>query len=100
MCPSLGVSARVRRAMSSTARTVSAMVNQVQITTEHEVLDEPCPRCESTSVRVVTHTAWVELDVDSRATDAAARGLPVDEPLFDCRECGFEWGELVRDLMS
>ena len=26
--------------------------------------------------------------------------LPVDEPLFDCRECGFEWGELVRDLMS
>ena len=30
----------------------------------------------------------------------AAGALPADEPLFDCRECGFEWGELVRDLMS
>ena len=39
-------------------------------------------------------------DVDVRATDAAAGALPVNEPLFDCRECGFEWGELVRDLMS
>jgi hypothetical protein len=85
--------------MSHAARTVGAMMNQVQTTTEHDVLDEPCPRCESTSVRVVTYTAWVELDIDSRATDAAAGALPVEEPLFDCRECGFEWGELVRDLM-
>ena len=76
------------------------MMNQVQITAVHEVLDEACPRCDSTSVRVVTYTAWVELDVDSEATDAAADALPVEEPLFDCRECGFEWGELVRDLMS
>ena len=76
------------------------MVNQVQITPEHDVLDEPCPRCESTSVRVVTDTARVELDVDSRATDAAAGVVLVEQPLFDCRECGFEWGELVRDLMS
>lgn len=74
------------------------MMNQVQTTTGHDVLDEPCPRCESTSVRVVAYTAWVELDADTTA-DAAAGALPVDEPLFDCRECGFEWGELVRDLM-
>jgi DNA-directed RNA polymerase subunit M/transcription elongation factor TFIIS len=85
--------------MSAAERTVGAMMNQVQITTEHDVLSEPCPRCESMSVRVVTYTAWVELDHDATTADAAAGALPVDEPLFDCRECGFEWGELVRDLM-
>ena len=30
----------------------------------------------------------------------AADAFAHEDPLFDCRECGFEWGELVRDLMS
>ncbi len=76
------------------------MTNQLQIATEHDVLDEPCPRCGSTAVRVVAHTVWVEISAETGSTDAAAGAVPVDEPLFDCRECGFEWGELVRDLMS
>jgi DNA-directed RNA polymerase subunit M/transcription elongation factor TFIIS len=88
--------------MSASARTVSDMTNQVQVTVEQDVLDEPCPRCGSTAVRVVVHSTWVEIEVaaDSEATDAAGGAFPVDDPLFDCRECGFEWGELVRDLMS
>jgi len=86
--------------MPASERTVSAMTNQVQITVEHDVLDEPCPRCGSTAVRAVVHMTWAEVTADSDATDAAAGALPVDDPLFDCRECGFEWGELVRDLMS
>jgi ribosomal protein L37AE/L43A len=86
--------------MSASARTVSDMTNQVQITVEQDVLDEPCPRCGSTAVRLVVHSTWVEVAADSEATDAAGGAFPVDDPLFDCRECGFEWGELVRDLMS
>jgi len=86
--------------MHATGRTVSAMTNQVQITVEQDVLDEPCPRCGSTSVRVVVHSTWVEVTADSASKDAAGGAVPVDDPLFDCRECGFEWGELVRDLMS
>jgi hypothetical protein len=87
--------------MSRARRTVAAMTNQVHITVEQNVLDEPCPRCGSTAVRAVVFTAdSVELVVDSGATEAAASPALVDDPLFDCRECGFEWGELVRDLMS
>ena len=86
--------------MSGARRTVAAMTNQVQIASEHDVLDEPCPRCGSTAVQAVVYTAWVEVSPESGATDAAIGPVPVDEPLFDCRECGFEWGELVRDLMS
>ena len=86
---------------------MSDMTNQVQVTVEQDRLDEPCPRCGSTAVRVVVHSTWVEVEVevevevaaDSEATDAAGGAFPVDDPLFDCRECGFEWGELLRDLM-
>ena len=87
--------------MSAVRRTVAAMTNQVQITLEHDVLDEPCPRCGSTAVRVVVYATShdVEVEVALEATDAAAAALPVSDPLFDCLECGFEWGELVRDLM-
>ena len=77
---------------------MGAMTNQVQITVEQDVLDEPCPRCASSAVRAVVHVASVEIVVD--AADAAADPFAADGPLFDCRECGFEWGELVRDLMS
>jgi predicted RNA-binding Zn-ribbon protein involved in translation (DUF1610 family) len=77
--------------------TNSATRNQVQITIEH---DEPCPRCGSTAVRAVVYANSVDVFVEPDATDAAAGALPNEDPLFDCRECGFEWGELVRDLMS
>ena len=96
--------------MSRPGRTVGAMMNsattnrttkiQVQITIEHDVLDEPCPRCGSTAVRVVEYANSVDLIDETAAPDAAAGAIPADDPLFDCRECGFEWGELVRDLMS
>lgn len=77
------------------------MTNQVQITIEQNVLDEPCPRCGSTAVRaVVFATSSDDFVVDFEATNAGAAPALVDDPLFDCRECGFEWGELVRDLMS
>jgi hypothetical protein len=81
--------------MSDAARTVNAMTNHVQQTLEVAVLEDPCPRCGSDAVRVVA-----SLSVQVIESDAAA-GTPVDDdPLFDCRECGFEWGELIRDLMS
>ena len=73
------------------------MTNQVQTTAERAVLDEPCPRCGSTAVRAVVYATSVEVAFE--ATDAAADPFGADDPLFDCRECGFEWGELVRDLM-
>ena len=76
------------------------MTNQVQTSVAHDVLDEPCPRCGSTAVRVVVMTPSFEVLTEVEATDAAAAAFAHDDPLFDCRECGFEWGELVRDLMS
>ena len=83
--------------MSVGERTVSRMTNQVQITVEHDVLDEPCPRCGSTAVRAVVYAT--SLEVVAEATDAAVDPFAADDPLFDCRECGFEWGEIIRDLM-
>ena len=85
--------------MSPAPRTVSVMTNQLQITVTNDVLDEPCPRCGSTAVRVVVTSHTIEASMPE-ATDAASRPFVHDDPLFDCRECGFEWGELVRDLMS
>ena len=83
--------------MSAAARTVGAMTNQVQINVEHDVLDEPCPRCGSTTVRAVINASSIEIELE--ATDAAADPFGAESPLFDCRDCGFEWGELIRDLM-
>ena len=83
--------------MSAGGRTVGRMTNQVQITAEHDVLDEPCPRCGSTAVRAVVYAASVE--VVAEATDASVAPFAGGDPLFDCRECGFEWGEIIRDLM-
>ena len=68
--------------MSRVGRTVAAMTKQMPQTREHDVLAEACPRCGSASVRVVDEYALAD-----------------DAPLFDCRECGFEWGELLGDLM-
>ena len=95
--PPISTCPRVRRALSAGARTVGRMTNQVQITLEHDVLGEPCPRCGSTAVRAVVYATSVE--VLNESTDAPSDAFDADEPLFDCRECGFEWGELIRDLM-
>ena len=78
--------------MSEAAPTVGTMTKHVQQTLEVNVLDEPCPRCGSDAVRVVASLSLSVIDTD------AAAGV-TDEPLFDCRECGFEWGELIADLM-
>lgn len=58
------------------------MTKQTTQTLEPLMADELCPRCGSAAVRVADVT------------------LSDDAPLFDCRECGFEWGELLRDLMA
>ncbi|WP_188743892.1 hypothetical protein [Agromyces bauzanensis] len=71
--------------------------NQVQTTVEQNVLDEPCPRCGSTAVRAVVYTSSTRAAIDSM--DDATVFFEAEDPLFDCRECGFEWGELIRDLM-
>ena len=78
-------------------RTVTAMTNHLQPTLEPHVLDEPCLRCGSTSVRAIVYGP---LDIEVEATDAAAARFLDDAPIFDCRDCGFEWGEAVRDLLS
>ncbi|MET4158561.1 putative RNA-binding Zn-ribbon protein involved in translation (DUF1610 family) [Agromyces sp. PvR057] len=69
--------------MSDAARTVSAMTKQMQQTLVPEAAHELCPRCGSDAARV-----------------ADAFTLSDGDLLFDCRDCGFEWGELLRDLMS
>jgi hypothetical protein len=82
--------------MSAARRTVGAMRNQLQTSVAHDVLDEPCPRCGSTTVRVVV-TSSLNAVVEIDSTDAAAGAFAHEDPLFDCRECGFEWGGHVSD---
>jgi hypothetical protein len=73
------------------------MTNQTHPTLEPNVLDEPCLRCGSAAVRVIVYGP---LDFEVEATDAASAGIFAEAPIFDCRDCGFEWGESVRDLLS
>ncbi len=82
--------------MSAVARTVMAMTNQPLPTLEPDVLDEPCLRCGSAAVRVIVYGP-LDLEVE---VDATAAHLSAEAPIFDCRDCGFEWGEAVRDLLS
>lgn len=83
--------------MSGAERTVCAMTKQMQQNTPVPVLDEPCPRCDSTAVRAIV---FGPLDFEVEATDLSG-ALALDEgPIFDCRECGFEWGLAVRDLLA
>ncbi|MWC00381.1 hypothetical protein [Agromyces seonyuensis] len=49
--------------------------------------DERCPRCESDRVRAID---MLEPIRDDGAGD----------PLFECRECGFAWGEIVREMLE
>ncbi|MGR2752778.1 hypothetical protein [Agromyces arachidis] len=71
------------------------MTNQTHPTLEPNVLDEPCLRCGSAAVRVIVYGP---LDFEVEATEAARAADAA--PIFDCRDCGFEWGESVRDLMA
>ncbi|UOE42935.1 hypothetical protein [Agromyces larvae] len=59
------------------------------------VHDDPCPRCGSTGVRVILYGP---LDLEVEAVPGFA-GVD-DAPIFDCRECGFEWGLAVRELLG
>ena len=82
--------------MSAASPTVIAMTNPTHSTLEPNVLDEPCLRCGSAAVRVIVYGP---LDLEGEA-DVAAVGLHAEAPIFDCRDCGFEWGEAVRDLFA
>ncbi|WP_430647491.1 hypothetical protein [Agromyces sp. GXS1127] len=72
------------------------MTNQPLPTLEPDVLDEPCLRCGSAAVRVIVYGP-LDLEVEA---DAAAAAFSAETPIFDCRDCGFEWGEAVRDLLA
>ncbi len=83
--------------MSEARRTVTAMTKQMQHSAPNLVVDEPCPRCDSLAVRAIVYGP---LDFEVEASDISG-ALALDEaPIFDCRECGFEWGAAVRDLLS
>ena len=82
--------------MSVDGRTVTAMTNQMHPTLEPQLLDEPCLRCGSAAVRVIVYGP-LDLEVEA---DAASAGLHAEAPIFDCRDCGFEWGEAIRDLLA
>ena len=83
--------------MSAAARTVCAMTKQMQQNAPAEVLDEPCPRCDSTAVRAIVYGP---LDFEVEAAVGPGALTLDDGPIFDCRECGFEWGLAVRELLA
>lgn len=83
--------------MSVAGRTVTAMTKQMQHSAPHLVIDEPCPRCDSLAVRAIVYGP---LDFEVEAGDASGALALDDAPIFDCRECGFQWGAAVRDLLS
>ncbi|MFF2271785.1 hypothetical protein ACFVTX_05910 [Agromyces sp. NPDC058136] len=72
------------------------MTKQLQREAPVEALDEPCPRCGSGAVRAIVYGP-LDLAVEADAIET----LLLDEaPIFDCRDCGFEWGLAVRDLLA
>ncbi|AWB96391.1 hypothetical protein DCE93_12650 [Agromyces badenianii] len=83
--------------MSVARRTVTTMTKQMQHNAPHLVIDEPCPRCDSLAVRAIVYGP---LDFEVEATVAPSAVALDDAPIFDCRECGFEWGAAVRDLLA
>jgi hypothetical protein len=82
---------------------VGAMAKTVNISVAIDI-DESCPRCEAAAVRVVEYgLSELEFAAAGSAVDAHADDFAValePSPIFDCRECGFAWGELVRERMS
>jgi predicted RNA-binding Zn-ribbon protein involved in translation (DUF1610 family) len=93
--------ARAIRAMSEGTRTVIAMAEQMQLNRDlanHSVLEDPCPRCGSATIRAIVYGP---LDFEVEIVDAPeGLGAFDDAPIFDCRDCGFEWGFAVRELLS
>lgn len=85
--------------MSAVARTVSGMTKQHQTLTPNEVLVDPCLRCGSVSVRAIVYGP-LDFEVEADAADPAPVFGIDDAPIFDCRDCGFEWGFSVRDLLA
>ncbi|UOQ87968.1 hypothetical protein MUN74_11745 [Agromyces endophyticus] len=73
------------------------MTNLLHTEAPRDVLDEPCPRCGSAAVRAIVYGP-LDLAVETEAVVA----FPTDDeaPIFDCRDCGFEWGLAVRDLLA
>lgn len=68
--------------------------------THPALVEERCPRCDSREVRAIVYGP---LDLEIEAPADAAAGLDPfadDSPIFDCRECGFEWGFAVRELLA
>jgi len=75
------------------------MTKQMQHSAPHLVIDEPCPRCDSLAVRAIVYGP-LDFEVEVEADDVSG-ALALDEaPIFDCRECGFQWGAAVRDLLN
>lgn len=85
--------------MSAAARTVRGMVQQMQPNVAPRVLDDPCPRCGSADVRAIVYGP-LDFEVEVAASESTSFGDADDAPIFDCRECGFEWGFAVRDLLA
>lgn len=84
--------------MSEGPRTVIAMTQQMQLNRDmanHSVLEDPCPRCGSETIRAIVYGP---LDFEVEVVDVV--DAFADAPIFDCRDCGFEWGLAVRDLLS
>jgi predicted RNA-binding Zn-ribbon protein involved in translation (DUF1610 family) len=83
--------------MSEAPRTVNAMTD-TQLHPAPHALDDPCPRCGSATVRAIVYGP---LDFEVETIDAAEAFSAFDDaPIFDCRDCGFEWGLAVRDLLA
>ncbi|WP_350348838.1 hypothetical protein ABIQ69_02565 [Agromyces sp. G08B096] len=72
------------------------MTDQMQLNVAHQVLDDPCPRCGSLTVRAIVYGP-LDFAVEAEPLDAVSVD---DAPIFDCRDCGFEWGLAVRDLLG
>ncbi|WP_395245436.1 hypothetical protein ACGGZK_06400 [Agromyces sp. MMS24-K17] len=75
------------------------MVQQMQPNVAHQVHDDPCPRCGSADVRAIVYGP-LDFEVEVVAGEVSPLGGLDDAPIFDCRECGFEWGFAVRDLLG
>lgn len=87
--------------MSEGRRTVSDMTRTLRISVAID-LDESCPRCDSTFVRVVDYGIVPDLESSESWGGHGGGDAVIGEPspIFDCRECGFAWGELVRERMD
>lgn len=81
-----------------------AMAEQMQLnrsSTVREpiaVVEDLCPRCDSEAVRVIVYGP-LDIEVEAIDADEVVDSL-AESPIFDCRDCGFEWGLAVRDILA